>query len=115
MKRPTAPGYGGYDSFESFSKVQKDEFVKAYNAKFTAEQAKAIREPDVEFKAPANYDDRYDHMVVFFNAIKGEGKIVEDATFGLRAAAPSLACNISAEKQKIVTWDPVTMKLGKMI
>lgn len=115
LKRPIAPGYGGYDSFESFSKAQKDEFVKAYNAKFTADQAKAVREPDVEFKAPANYDDRYDHMVVFFNAIKGEGQIVEDATFGLRAAAPSLACNLSAEKQRIVTWDPVTMKLGKLV
>ncbi|MFN8356252.1 MAG: Gfo/Idh/MocA family oxidoreductase [Spirosomataceae bacterium] len=115
LKRPVAPGYGGYDSYESFSKVQKEEYAKYYNSKYTPEQGKAVREPDVDFTAPAGYDDRYDHMVVFFNAIRGQGQIVEDATFGLRACAPSLACNLSAEKQRIVTWDPITMKLGKLV
>jgi hypothetical protein len=36
---------------------------------------------------------------------------VEDATFGFRAAAPSLACNESYFKKKIINWDPVNMKL----
>ncbi len=49
-----------------------------------------------KFEAPTNYDDRLDHMIVFFNAIRTGSKIYEDASFGLRAAAPAIACNLSA-------------------
>jgi len=38
---------------------------------------------------------------------------VEDAAFGLRAAAPALACNDSYFQKKIISWDPDGMKLGK--
>jgi hypothetical protein len=37
--------------------------------------------------------------------------VVEDATFGFRAAAPALACNESYFNKKIIQWDPVNMKL----
>ena len=57
------------------------------------------------------YDDRLDHMIVFFNAIRTGSKIVEDASFGLRAAAPSIACNLSAERKAAVLWDPEKMVL----
>jgi hypothetical protein len=39
--------------------------------------------------------------------------VVEDASFGLRAAGPALASNLSYEKKKIINWDPVAMKLLK--
>jgi hypothetical protein len=37
---------------------------------------------------------------------------VEDATFGLRAAAPALACNNSYFEGKIIKWNPENMKLA---
>jgi hypothetical protein len=37
--------------------------------------------------------------------------VVEDAVFGLRAAAPALACNDSYFEEKVVSWDPETMEL----
>ena len=111
LKKPIAPGFGGYDSYDSFSAVQKVEFEKAYRAKFTVEQEKYPEPVEIKFDPPQGYDDRLDHMIVFFNAIRGQGKIVEDATFGLRAAAPSLACNMSAKSGKPVKWNPRTMKI----
>ncbi len=53
----------------------------------------------------------YDHFANFFNAIKSGGKIVEDATFAYRAAAPALLCNDSYNKDKAMLWNPETMQL----
>jgi hypothetical protein len=39
--------------------------------------------------------------------------VVEDATFGFRAAAPALACNDSYFQKKIINWDPENMKIVK--
>jgi hypothetical protein len=50
-------------------------------------------------------------MISFFNGIRTGSAIVEDASFGLRAAAPSIACNLSTELGKPIQWDPVNMKL----
>ena len=47
----------------------------------------------------------------FFDAIRTNKPVVEDATFGFRAAAPALACNESYFKKKIIQWDPTNMKL----
>ena len=53
----------------------------------------------------------YYHHVNFINAIRNGGKVVEDAVFGLRAAAPALACNKSYMDNKFINWDPQEMKL----
>ena len=39
------------------------------------------------------------------------GKVVEDAVFGYRAAAPARACNQSYYEKRAVYWDPVAMKV----
>ena len=108
---PEAPGFGGYDSVFTFSKAMQEEMQKEYNAKWTAAQRKRPTKPDVVFKAPANYDDHLDHFTNFFDAVRGGKKVVEDAEFGFRAAAPALACNDSYFNKKLIRWDPVNMKL----
>ena len=47
-----------------------------------------------------------DHFCNFFQAIRGGPPVLEDAVFGLRAAAPALACNLSYFQDRIVHWDP---------
>jgi len=108
---PEAPGFGGYDSVFTFSKSMQEEMQKEYDAKWTPAQRKRKTKDDVVFKAPAGYDEHLDHFTNFFDAIRTGKKVVEDATFGFRAAAPTLACNDSYFTKKIVKWDPVNMKL----
>ncbi|MDR3694739.1 Gfo/Idh/MocA family oxidoreductase [Mucilaginibacter sp.] len=55
----------------------------------------------------------YDHFTNFFNAIRSGGKVVEDATFGYRAAAPALLCNDSYFKNEAMHWDPENMVVVK--
>jgi predicted dehydrogenase len=108
---PEAPGFGGYDSLFTFSKSMQDEMQKEYDAKWTEAQRKRKVVMDVEFKAPEGYSDHLDHFTNFIDAIRTGKKVVEDAEFGFRAAAPALACNESFFNKKIVNWDPVKMKL----
>ena len=108
---PEAPGFGGYDSVFTFSKDLQAEMQKDYNEKWTADQRKRKVKEDIIFKAPPGYSDHLDHFTNFFDAIRTGKKVVEDAEFGFRAAAPALSCNESYLTKKIVRWDPVNMKL----
>jgi predicted dehydrogenase len=111
FKRPIAPDFGGYDSVESFPKAMQESLQKQYDAKYSKADREWKNGEEIKYAAPENYDDRYDHMISFFSGIRENKPILEDATFGLRAAGPSLACNLSAERGQMVHWDPVTMKV----
>jgi predicted dehydrogenase len=108
---PEAPGFGGYDSLFTFSKSMQTEMQAEYNAKWTSDQRKKKTKEDIIFKAPSGYSDHLDHFTNFFDAARTGKKVVEDAEFGFRAAAPALSCNESFLSKKIVRWDPVNMKL----
>lgn len=108
---PEAPGFGGYDSVFTFSKSMQTEMQAEYDAKWTPEQRKRKTKDDIVFKVPAGYSDHLDHFTNFFDAIRTNKPVIEDATFGFRAAAPALACNESYFSKKIIQWDPVKMKL----
>ena len=47
----------------------------------------------------------------FFNAVRSRQPVVEDATFGLRAAGPALLANMSYYEGRIKHWDPVAMRV----
>jgi predicted dehydrogenase len=111
LKRNAAPGYGGYDSFDSFSAKQKEDFKKWYDDKYGKAATGVEMGKETAFMPPKGYDDRLDHMITFFNGIRTGSPILEDATFGLRTAGPSIACNISVEQKKQIGWDPVKMKI----
>jgi predicted dehydrogenase len=111
FKRPIAPSIGGYDSLSTFSKAEQEESMKAFNVKYKEEDKKMQKFDEIAFKAPIGYDSRLDHMFNFFGGIRENKAIYEDASFGLRAAGPALACNISVEKDKAIKWDPLKMKV----
>lgn len=110
---PKAPGFGGYDAVFTYPKTMQDSLTTAYNNKYTADDKKRPTKPDIEFKAPQGYSDHLDHFTNFFDSIRTGKVVVEDAAFGLRAAAPALACNDSYFQQKIINWDPENMKVVK--
>jgi predicted dehydrogenase len=112
QKMSAAPGYGGWDSFETFPEAVQKEFVKQYNAKYPSSKAQIIEPKELTFTAPKGYSEHYDHFYNFFDAIRNNKPVIEDASFGLRAAGPALAVNMSYFDKKIIHWDPVKMKVG---
>ncbi len=53
----------------------------------------------------------FDHFMNFFRGVRDGRPVNEDAEFGLRAAAPALACNDSYFGDQIVAWDPEMMEV----
>jgi predicted dehydrogenase len=64
-----------------------------------------------KFVAAPGYSDSYDHFKNFFASVRSRQPVVEDAEFGFRAAGAALLANRSYEKDAVVHWDPVAMKL----
>jgi predicted dehydrogenase len=63
------------------------------------------------YSAPPGYSDSYDHFHNFFDAVRSRKPVVEDAVFGFRAAGAALLGNLSIERDAVVHWDPVAMKV----
>ena len=53
----------------------------------------------------------FDHFMNFFNGVRTGAPVTENSVFGMRAAAPALACNDSYFGEKIVRWDPEKMEV----
>lgn len=108
---PNKPEYGGYDSLFTFPESTEEAFINQYQQKYYTVKPQIHEPSNTEYQAPQGYDDRYDHWVNLIAAVREGSSIKEDSEFGLRAAAPSLAANISHFEDKIVKWDPDKIKL----
>ncbi|MDZ7650027.1 MAG: Gfo/Idh/MocA family oxidoreductase [Cytophagales bacterium] len=105
------PGFGGWDSYETFSESQQKEYEKWYRAKYP-KVAPQIAESDLEYKAPRDYNANLDHHAAFYKGIRQRRRLLsKDALFGMRAAGPALATNKSYFDKTIINWDPVQAKL----
>jgi predicted dehydrogenase len=104
------PSYGGWDSFETFSKSQQVQYETWYKNKYPQTPSSA-KPADIEFKAPENYSANTDHHQNFYTAVREGKTVVEDPLFGMRAAGPALASNKSLFEKKIIEWNPEQAKL----
>jgi len=103
-----APGYG----ISTFSAKQQEKYLDSYRGKYPESGKKKMRDStSVTYSAPRGYNDRLDHFRNFFHAMRSGGSLVEDSTFGLRAAAPALLCNLSYQNGRAFSWDPENMKI----
>ncbi len=109
-KLTKAPGIGGWDSLATYTNEMQKELMDAYNKKYSAEDQAESNLTDLTYAAPENYNEHYDHMVNFFNSVRTGAPVVEDPTFGLRAAGPCLACNESYFQNKVINWDANKIK-----
>lgn len=109
-KMVSAPGFGGWDSFDTFSSKEQKEFRRAYKEKYGNITAQDQKNQTIYIE-PEGASDSLTHHKNFYDAMRGNFKIVEDAAFGFRAAAPSLAANKSYFEKKIIHWDPEKMEL----
>lgn len=102
----------GYNSVVTWSKETQAAFAEDWQKNRPSPAFKPPLGGEQRFVVPSGYDSRYDHFVTFFNAVRGGAPVLENATFGHRAAAPALLCNDSYRTNKVLTWDPVNLKTG---
>jgi predicted dehydrogenase len=109
-KMPKAPGIGAWDAFETYPAAMQQEIMKQYDQQYPQEDRSVTQAKDIVYKAPEGYNDSVDHFINFFESVRSGKPVVEDTTFGFRAAAPCLACNDSYFKKKVIVWDGEKMK-----
>ena len=102
---------GGY-SLTAYTKEMQEEIRKEYEQKIDRDRKSELNIGETNYEAPNDYKGgHYDHFYNFFQAIRGEFKTVEDATFGFRAAGAALLANESYYTKNPVNWDPEKMEL----
>ncbi len=106
---PNKPEYGGYDSLFTFAEATQKEFIADYNKKYFDVPPDLTGPSELTFKGPEGYDERDTHWANMIAAVREGKPIIENATYGLRAAGPALMSNMSYFDKKIVNWDPVNM------
>ncbi len=103
------PGF----TVSTFANSMQKQYVDQYRQKYPVTHPSAPVPQSVEkFSAAPGYVDSYDHFHNFFNSVRSRQPVVEDATFGFRAAGAALLSNLSVEKNAIVHWNPETMKIA---
>ena len=103
--RPKDPG----TTADTFAKATQEAYMKEHRGKYP-EQAELVPTNEEVYAAPAGYNESIEHFKTFFDAIRARRRVVEDATFGYRAAAPALLTNESFFQAKPIGWDPDRMK-----
>jgi predicted dehydrogenase len=103
----------GRSLLRTFAKDQQKAWLEAQKAK-----GGGMKEPQttglsgtIEYEAPRGYDSHLDHFRIFFRAMLGGEPVLENAAYGLRAAAPALIANLAYLENRIVEWDPEAMTL----
>jgi len=110
MPREAEPG----QTADTFSKAIEEQYMREYRAKYPVQRptADSMRpQGDEVYLPPRGYSDWLDHHRNFISAVKSRRPVIEDATFGFRAAGPALLSNISYFEQRVCLWDPETMTL----
>ena len=98
------------DPMDAFSKEKMAE--AAASADGLPPRVRMLPPAEARYEVERGYRGAHvDHFFNWLEAIRGGPPVLENATFGLRAAAPALACNLSYFEDRIVRWDPDIMKL----
>jgi len=106
--RETEPGY----NIGTFTEAMQKQILDQYRQKYPIPHPAG--EPPLGYEkyvAPEGYNDSYDHLKNFFQAVRTRQPVVEDAVFGFRAAGAALLSNLSYERGSVVHWDPEEMKV----
>ncbi|MBS1831356.1 MAG: Gfo/Idh/MocA family oxidoreductase [Acidobacteria bacterium] len=99
-------------SIGTFSEKIREEVTRQHRAKYPVVRpnADSMRARDEDkYLPPPGYSDHLDHHRNFIEAVRSRKPVIEDATFGLRAAGPAVLSNVSYDQKKTIEWDPQTM------
>jgi predicted dehydrogenase len=108
VPRQKEPGY----MVGSLTEAMQAETIAEYRKKYPVEAPQAETPLHQEtFVPPDGYSDSYDHFKNFFDSVRSRKPVIEDATFGFRAAGAALLANQSIERGQVVRWDPEAMRM----
>jgi len=108
VPREKEPGY----LINSFARNMQKECLAAYRKKYPiAPPTGDIPLGEEKYVALEGYNDTYDHLKNFFDAVRARRPVVEDPVFGFRAAGAALLSNLSYDRKAVVRWDPEKMKV----
>ena len=100
---------------DTFSKAMQDEYMKQYREKYPVRRANSdsMRPQAVETYFAARRPRRLAGAPSEFPQLRLRSRkpVVEDATFGFRAAGPALLSNVSYFEERVCRWDPEAMKM----
>lgn len=98
-------------SISNYSEEVQEEYIEYHKQKYP-DPGPQVEEPnELTYQVKNAVNGTALHHKTLFDAMRGEGEIVQDAIFGLRAAAPALAANESYFQDKPIHWDPVNMQI----
>jgi predicted dehydrogenase len=100
----------GYNSVRTFSNAMQKELSEKLQVDPPPSRPVPGNWPE-KYAVPRGYDERLDHFKNFFRCVRQKTQAYEDAVFGFRAAAPALLCNDSLRLGKILSWDPVAIRV----
>ncbi len=96
----------------TFAQATAEQFMREYREKYPPRRANADSmrpQGEERFNPPSGYNDSADHHRNFLEAVRSQKPVVEDATFGFRAAGPALLSNVSFFEQRMCEWNPESM------
>jgi len=86
---------------------------KEAEAAFEYERKQMLPPAEVVYTVEDGYmGAHFDHFFGFFEGVRDGTPVAEDAIFGMRAAAPALACNESYFEETVMHWDPEGMTMS---
>ena len=111
VSRQAPPGPPGY-TIDTFPKAAQEAFLEEYKSKHPEgpPELKPVREE--RYRRPQGYSDLDHHFQNFIEAVRSRKPHVEDAAFGMRAAAPAVLSNTSHFEKRPVHWDPRAMTVA---
>jgi predicted dehydrogenase len=92
----------------SFAEATRKKLAEDWDARHPSPESRAIQSAGQSFDTSSD-QAQLEHHKNFYRSIREGKPLIEDATFGLRAAAPALLTNESLFQRKIMSWDPQGM------
>jgi predicted dehydrogenase len=99
------------DTVSSFSNSMQERLRKAWKENHPPASVSTLTPNGVQ-KYNSDSSPHLEHHENFYRSIREGAPLIEDATFGLRAAGPALLTNQSLFEGKFMSWDPDSMSMG---
>ena len=95
----------------SFPRALREAYVEQWHRENDPKMGQVPMPEAISFRGP-DYDDLKPHLWTFFEAVRSQKPVVEDAVFGHHAA---LACHMANEsyfRRSVVSWDEASKTIG---